>query len=226
MHIKKFVTITLLCFCAFLLSSCCLVSAIAEGSYGQPQNTNLRNGAYIAANVGYAVMPFQRNFGTVTTASDIPANATISWKNGSGGFVWGADIGYQFQDYLAVEIGAFQFPEGKASLPNNANQVFNKFNSWAFYGALKFIAPIFEQFAVFAKAGAGYYKQNAHPLNYTAYQGSDRFSPVFAAGFSYTFINSMMLDFTWTYISDNHTPTVLMPHVNALTFGIGYKFES
>ena len=185
----------------------------------------MTNGAYLEANFGYAFVPYKQNMGTITKADATPAGVPLSWSNGNGGYTYGGDVGYQFIDYMAVELGIFRFPKATARLTTNQLK-FNQFTSWAGYGALKFIAPIFHHFAIFAKAGAGYYMVNALPLNTTAFQSKNRFVPVFGSGFDYSFDNSIMLNLSWTYFSDDSNTTAVVPHINAITAGIGYKFES
>ena len=197
---------------------------LAEATY-PVENPNLMYGAYVAANLGYAWIPYQHNIGNSTTALQTPATQTLSWSNGNGGFVWGGDVGYQFNRNLAVEFGAFRFPITTAKV-SSTQQQFNRFSSWTIFTDMKFIAPVFEQFAIFAKAGAAYYMMNAHPLNATAKQNDNQLVPMFAVGTSYAFRNSVVLDLTYTHLGSNYTPGITLPDVSALTAGIGYKFES
>lgn len=209
----------------FALSSF-TVTGLAVAQADMPaENPNLLYGLYAAVNLGYVNIPYQHRIGGITTNDQTPANATLSWKNGNGGFVWGGDLGYQFNRNLAFEMGALRYPIATATL-TASNTQFNRFSSWNIYGAMRFIAPVFNQFAIFAKAGATYYIMHAHPLNNSAWKNDNQFTPLFAAGASYAFPNSIMLDITYTHLGGNFTPTITLPSANAITGGIGYKFES
>lgn len=163
-------------------------------------------------------------------------NGLGEFKNGTSGFVYGFDMGYQWTRLFSGEVGWYYLssmhytvPDGTIVPPGNTM----KFRNWLAYIGVKFNYPIYEGLYVVAKLGAGYLdlrvKNSFIPALGLPNRG-DFWAPLFAFGLQYYFdwvwsINAQymfMPGFTRRPI-DGMIRKVPSPHSNIVTFGIGYK---
>lgn len=180
-------------------------AACAGGVVTPPQPSYA--GVYVEGNIGWARTRWQNNYGT-------PAGN--SWSTGNSGFAWGADIGYQFNEFIALEAGGFGLPTAKR---NSATGVQNlKVQSWSGYIGGKIMVPLYEQLQLFGKFAAGYNKVKA---SYPTYSTSNsNWAPAFAAGAQYWFNPNVVANVQlWAFRSGIST------QLYTITAGLGYKFS-
>lgn len=127
----------------------------------------------------------------------------------NGGFIWSANIGYQFTPYIALEVGYMRLPEYEISgtatfvvsgvpVALTANQKVNV-NAWLL--AMKGMWPVSNEVNIFAKAGLAYQTTSGREslsvartnivLDSLGTTGdSDQVAPYFALGVEYmVFLN-------------------------------------
>lgn len=223
MSVKKLLVLS-----AAGVASIAMTSAFAGGvdQYQAPTVSD-NTGLYIEGNLGYAQTNVRNGY-----FGDALYNG-ISYKNKNGGWTFGADVGYQFMRYLALEVGGFYLPTFKATGYTGSSL---KVKSWAGYGALKVIAPVTDQLDLFAKGGIGYMHVNASGTVWntpesdgtvTGLQGEGTVSnwdPMFAVGADYNFTNNLLVNATLTHFQGKSQNGLTFPSANLWTVGIGYKF--
>ncbi|MCB1827240.1 MAG: outer membrane beta-barrel protein, partial [Coxiellaceae bacterium] len=96
---------------------------------------------------GGVLDPFNPSIGSVT-------------DHGTGGFAWGGDVGYQFNQYFSVEMGAYDLASVRGNngiiLGNAASVGGVKINSWVLYAAGKVAIPVMQNFDFFGKVGVAW----------------------------------------------------------------------
>lgn len=157
---------------------------------------------YVQAQLGYAQTYWKNHFGGVVTSS----------KHGNGGFTWGADLGYQFNKNMAVELGGFYLP--KATVNSNTTK------SWAGYAAVKLSAPVMSNVSVYAKVGLGYQHVKIDSAK------THHWGPAFGAGVDYDLGNNMFVNVQYMRFAGKVKNGVAeATNPNIWTAGIGYKFS-
>ncbi len=169
-------------------------------------------------------------------------------KNGDGGFSWGGNLGYQFNQYFSVEVGAYDLESVKGtvgvSIPiqnNNPIPISSgsvKVSSWALYMAGKIAVPLFYHLDMFGKMGMAFRFLNysgAGIANATAIEaGSNHFindqhyaTWLAGVGLQYWFTSNWSVNAQYLHIPGyNRAQEVAMqsPNVNLILGGMGYKF--
>ena len=163
---------------------------------------------------------------------EAPVNAAGVYVNGSigagnlstkdnsdikrGHFVWSADAGYQFNQYIAAELGYISLP----TLKDRTTKV--KLNSSAIYLAAKGILPINEKVDVFGKAGVARRTEGVEFKDGTTISsGKDKYSPLLAVGADYNLTSKLAVTVQGTTLLKN---TKAYPAVYMGTVGLTYKF--
>lgn len=205
MSVKKLLILT-----AAGIASLGVTAAFAGG----PDVAVADNGVYVDVNLGYAWADW---------SYVVPGTAAIVWgDNNTGGFTIGGDIGYQWNQYLAAEFGYWYLPTVSFTDTTVGNNLYN----YALYLAMKFMAPITDNFDIFFKGGVAYRYAStsgftaAHPLAVT----QTEIVPTFAVGLQYNYTPNWRFNVMYTYIGSANYGLAGSPNVNSLTVGVGYLF--
>ena len=164
------------------------------------------SGVYIGGNAGYGKVNF---INPAVNASNPPLTKNLS------GFAWSGDLGYQFNQYFAVESGytsfhSFNVPQGTI-------------RTYGIDLLAKGILPINEQFNVFAKAGAmNLYTKQINTA--TTLANHSRIVPEFGVGTSYN-VNSNVALTLEGLTTLKMTGSNAMPATYVGLAGMSYKFN-
>lgn len=227
MSVKKLVTLATLS-----IASVGVTSAALAGGPGYVSATNYA-GVYLEGNLGYAYRPWRKN-------AVIPVNSVVKQievlKNssrGNGGFAVGTDLGYQFNQYFAVEGGWYYLPKLRFTTTHHASQAVSyKIKSGITYAALKGVAPVYENTYVFGKLGVAYTYNRANPgipttkTPVTLSSRSDFWNPLLAAGVQYCFTPNWSANTQYTFVPGcrHNARHFAVPAANLFTVGLNYKF--
>lgn len=159
--------------------------------------------------------------------SDDPFN-TEDNGTGLGG---GAQLGYQFNPYIAVEAGYLYF--------HNVDENFGGVNATYKEQAGDLVAkgtlPLNQYFTVYGKAGAAYVDASAEASTGVAIvtpngnvvtgtfsnsESTNPIRPVYGVGVSYNMTPNVSADLGWTRIQHNST----IPNADITTLGLTYHF--
>ena len=166
-------------------------------------------------------------------------------SNGKGGWTGGGDIGYNVNQNVAVEAGAYYIPKIDAAGTGVnvggtgavASTLGTQVYSWMGYMAAKLSVPVADNLDLYGKVGAAYRAlyYNAGPTaafnNFT--KDGSYWSPVFAAGLQYTWAMNWQVGGQYLYLPGNTNANNIntafgapnaAPDVNLYTAFIGYKF--
>jgi len=201
---------------ALLASSTLALStaSIAGGTTTIAPDNNMDNGDaagfYIGANIGY---------GDVDV--NLPSVPGITTSN--RGVAWSAELGYQFNRYVALEVGGMRFADLTAKV--NGTDESAKVTTGAFDVLVKGIYPISDQFNVFAKAGIAVLVHSevlsGGGTSITTVDNNTQVVPMFALGFGYNITRnwSINLQGVATTSSGDSYPATYTGLV-----GVSYKF--
>jgi hypothetical protein len=164
-------------------------------------SNNSAAGIIISGNAGYGKVNY-KNVGIPT--------------NNLSGFAWNGNLGYQFNQYFAVESGYTNFHDITVGS--------QKVHTYGIDLLAKGIYPINSQFNVFAKAGAMnlYTKRVANNL-----VGSNvsRIVPEFGIGTGYNLTHNLALTVQGIATFSTKTHNFTMPATYAGYAGLSYKFN-
>lgn len=183
-------------------------------------------GAYVEDNVGYVYRPWRSD---VTTVPGTPKNFGVlsSSSNGNGGFTFGGDLGYQFNQYFSVEGGWFYLPKAKFTIDPTTFRI----NAGVAYAALKAMASVYENAYVFGKLGVAYTYNQSNVAFLSSdltkvVRSSNYWNPLFAAGVQYYFTPNWSMNAQYTFVPGYRSASsscFVAPVVHLFTVGIGYK---
>lgn len=233
MSVKKLITLV-----TASIASVGVTSAIVAGGPDYALTPSY-SGAYVEGNmIGYAYHPWQSD---VTTVPGTLGNFALisSSCRGNGGFTFGDNLGYQFNQYFALEGGWFYLP--KAKFTTVYPETFTIKGSIA-YAALKVMAPVCENTHVFGKIGVSYtYNRFRHIVlessdltnvstltdvnNVTS--RSNYLNPLFAAGVQYYFTPDWTINAQYAFVPGYRSVSFsgfVAPVAHLFTVGVGYKF--
>lgn len=170
---------------------------------------------YFEANVGYMRMNYSDLFG--------PAVALNS--NGRGGFVFGADIGYQFTHYFGLELGGY-FPQVVNGSVAAGGRVSLK--TWLAYLAAKLSVPICRSFDVFFKGGLNYRSLRVSGNGIGRVFRARSVQPMFGVGAEYRISRNWLVNAQYLYFATSPTVVPVLGAagslgLHAFTFGVGYR---
>ncbi len=198
-------------------------SALAGGAsnYSAPAASMAADdqvGMYVGVNAGWDQMDWKNQLGTATDGS---------WNSAgkSGSFAVGADVGYSFNQYLALEFGGFW-------LPNNAkytNTTTSTLKTWDLYLAGKGTVPLYDEVNAFGKVGVAYTHTDVSSgptfQNPVSTGTNATWRPLFAAGLGYDFAQDWNVNAQYALIlgrqSNGKTDS---PNQNIYTLGVAYTF--
>lgn len=188
-------------------------------------------GIYAEGNVGYGFT----NWGNEAFPG------VINTSNGHGGVTAGGDVGYQWTENLAAELGASYLSQVKGivtspvPVPGATINTF-KLDNWFAYFAMKLMAPVFfvDNLDIFFKAGLAYRPSDlfvTDPFDNETSGNVNHWGPVFATGLLYQYQN-WLINAQWMYLTEREkvVSTSVVPVFSAvppaylLTLGLGYRF--
>lgn len=162
-------------------------------------------------------------------------------NGGTGSFSGGGDVGFQWCRNFAVEAGALYLqsvsgtnrltnlsvPGGWATTTGNSLHV----TSWLAYTALRVIVPIYDGFDLFGKFGVGSRFLSWTGQGVTGFQSEYYFTPVFAGGASYNFMQNWTAGVQYMYVPGHYDGGTTFnpaqrsaPEANIVTAFAGYGF--
>lgn len=223
----------------FLLAALFFSATALAGGVETPSSA----GFYLEGNVGFSFRNW-RDDGLfqdyLVSAQGGPVFGSMS--NDQNGATAGADLGYQFNDFVALETGWYYLPTLDYTVPlGNTVDVGNTLSifSWLFYLGGKLMVPIYPNTFVFGKIAVAYITNRASfsgefsnavsavqlPTN------GNYWAPLFATGIEYNFRWHWLVNAQYIFVKDfYHTPLggspnrIPSPNTNLFTVGIGYKF--
>lgn len=183
------------------------------------------NGVYIDVNGGY-------NYSNYAGEDGLDALTS----NSHGAFTVGADLGYQFNRYLALELGWYWL--GTANVAPEGTPAININSNWAAYLGPKLMVPLFamSNVDVFVKAGVAYRTYNLNVtsneeesvFNIGANTTFHKWSPMFALGGEYHFDQNWRFNAQYTRFVEgtfnSSAGNLYTVSSNLFTIGLGYLF--
>lgn len=246
MSVKKYFGLT-----AVGIASLVATSAMAGGPDVAPAPDY--SGFYVDGDVGWAGSYWNDFVGGVFNPTGFAASAGVVQSGGTGGFAWGGDIGYQFNEYYSFEVGAYSLRSVSGQVGNSSQSRGTtvhppaqsagpvKVSSWALYVAGKLAIPLFDNFDLFGKAGIAWrfldysgaaLSQSPVPLSLGAPQ---TFNDIHYAtwlagvGIQYWLTPQWSLNAQYLYIpgrGDLEDISQEAPNVHIVVGGVGYKFST
>jgi hypothetical protein len=198
-------------------------SALAGGAsnYSAPaasMSSEDQVGLYVGVNAGWDQLDWKNQLGTP---------ATSSWNNAAsnGSFTMGADVGYSFNQYLAVEFGGFWLPTN-AKYTGASNLTLK---TWDLYLAGKGTVDLMDDVNVFGKLGLAYTHTNVSgtvPATLDLASGTQgTWRPMFATGLGYDFAQDWNVNAQYALILGRQSNgTTYSPNQNIYTLGVAYTF--
>lgn len=147
------------------------------------------------------------------------------------GFAWAANLGYQFNKYLALEAGYMTFGKTKVNTTIGGIAANETDSFGGFDAAAKVIAPISSQFNLFAKAGAVDMHDDADlsVVGRTIRAHGSTWVPMLGLGTSYNVSNNVALtvqdDYAFRTNYTHQGVKTFMPAANDVLAGLSYKFN-
>lgn len=233
MSIKR----TLAFFTVLALSTCMFSSLAIAG--GAEEYKPTYSGVYIEGNLGYAIHDWRP---TQIVVSPFANNRVA---NGAGGFIFGFDMGYQFNQYFSLEGGWYYYPTVRGAILQRAGLT-AEVHTWFAYLGGKFTMPVWRNTYVYGKLLAAYYNSRSNRLLPTTASiqavgrvaagvgiptstngSSTWFNPLFAAGIQYYFNENFSINVQYMYappFDKRSSSRYGVPESHIFTLGIGYKF--
>lgn len=198
--------------------------AAASNSMAASDNSNSSNdsaGIFVSGNLGYSNAAYKK-------ADFSPTPVSLK----TGGFAWNANVGYQFNRYIAIEGGYTQFADVKASM-NDGVQFSDTLALGAFGVNVKGMLPIAnDRFDLFAKLGA----MDMNEEETLAGSGLSRkirvgssWTPDLGIGAAYNVNKHIALSLQDVYtLKTSFTKDQVktsIPSTNSILAGVSYKFS-
>ena len=208
-----------------ILAAAGVASALAGGAsnYSAPaasMSSEDQVGLYVGVNGGWDQLGWKNQVGTATGSS---------WNNAAseGSFTLGADVGYSFNQYLAVELGGFWLPtEAKYTAASPANNLTLK--TWDLYLAGKGTVDLMDDVNLFGKLGVAYTHTDVSgtPTTISVATGDQgTWRPLFAAGLGYDFAQDWNVNAQYALILGRQSNgKTYSPNQNIYTLGVAYTF--
>ena len=175
-------------------------------------------GFYVNGNLGFG------RYGL--TSSDVNAFNAAGFNVDRNSIAWSANVGYQFNPYIAVEAGYMQLPYARFTVPGATGHA--DIDTSAFTVDAKGIYPINEQFDVFAKAGLAVETQSlSGSVGPVVTSNSHQVLPLFGLGVDYNINQNWAVGVqdVATLKRGNITSTSYYPATYTALVGVTYKFS-
>lgn len=206
-----------------------LGSAAQAGGVEPPQP--IYSGIYLEGDIGYAGVNWHNYAFAPPNFGSFGSSGTI---NTFGGFTFGSDLGYQFNQFIALEVGWFYIPTVRGTF----DDITMTAKGGVAYGDGKLSVPVYsDTLYLFAKAGAAYRYTRLTSNSPVFFNGTlipingNYWSAIFGAGVQYYFYGQGSVHMEYLRVGGYETiitpPTINrlnVPQANVLLVGIGYKF--
>lgn len=186
-------------------------------------NSNV-SGVYVSGDLGVGMVDYKKS----DFNDPITGAAPSSFKKYA--FAWGANLGYQYNQYVAVELGYLSFGQAKSNTSYNGIPLTVKSSFGGFDAVLKGILPVNSAFNLFAKAGA--VDMHAHPsvsgpaAPFLTTKSQSTWMPLIGAGAAYNVNSNVALTVQDDYAFRTHGKNgFIMPAANDVLAGVSYKFN-
>ncbi len=189
-----------------------------------------RSGVYVDLSAGYAAVDW-KDFG-IGSFNGFSITRGIFKGNGTGGFSFGFDVGYQINNIMALDIGWYYLPTVKGYSNIFISNPSLKLDSWMAYLALKLIVPLSKHFDLWGKLGFGYrsldWRGEATALPGFGDRDVDYFSGVFGAGLQYWLDQNWSLSAQYLYMLSHTSGAQISrraPSANIIVGSVAYIFS-
>lgn len=171
-------------------------------------------GAYVGAGLGYGNV--HQSVSDVDNSKD-------------SGLAGRAFAGWQFNQYLATELGWSKFTDATFKANSPFASVHGKLKTDAVDVVVKGILPVADSFNLYAKAGAAYVMSRAdasvtlfgYPANYD--EKENKWFPTFGAGATYDFTPNVAADLSYSRIQKTGNSDIFNS-TDLYTVGLIYSF--
>ncbi|MBX9586368.1 MAG: outer membrane beta-barrel protein [Gammaproteobacteria bacterium] len=205
------------------------ISCSSLAYYGVVAN-EFQPGFYIGLQAGFA----QTWWSDLDSITDNFPSLGLHWEGTHGDWAARGDVGYDFNEFFAVELGLAYFKAGRNTLttvPGGLTLYDQHPKAFAVDLVAKLSLPLDNGFRLFTKAGAHFTKAAHAPIflddaTIVADQENRKVAQVlFGVGASYAITNSFSADLTWTFYRGTSTfDDKYMPNTDLYTLGLAYKF--
>lgn len=198
MSVKKFLILS-----AAGIATLATSAAFAGGPDMPPPPQD--SGVYIEAQLGYSYENWE----------DVYDGVAVVTGDKNGGFTVGGDIGYQINNFWAIEFGGMYVVNGPRI---NGDE----FNDWFVYLGPKIMVPLdqwVDNLTFFMKAGVAYRSVEFTGGNF------DYWRPMFAGGFQYMFAGNWIVDLQYMFVPGSNRNVSLSPDIHQFTVSFGYRFS-
>lgn len=175
-----------------------------------------------SANQGF-YLGLQGGYGTSDYGSIVLAPGVSAQSITDSAAAPAIQFGYDFNRYIASEIGIEYLPKIKFYNITSDTQPYEKIKNNVVYLAAKASLPLSAQWQLFAKGGIGYVVRDAVVVNgVTLLPGNEFACPVYGAGVGYTPFLHWRFETNWLQTPANHSERV--PATNFVGIGVSYLF--
>ena len=230
MSLKHFILLSLiLCDCAY-----------AANGIPIPKYTPAFSGPYLEANIGVARVDW-KHFGSQFGPRVFADNVATSGRYLEGGFMGGADGGYQFNKNLAMEFGAVALPRARAQgafLPV-AFPASSEAKGYFIYLGGKLQKRFASDNFFFFKLAAAYryteYRTISLSTGIGFSQKTYRVTPLFGVGITHFFTPAFSMNIQYIHLpalvqnfttfTGGNVSSLNAPAVNIFLVGLGYMYD-
>ena len=208
------------------------LTAFAGGGAVMPAQHNTF--AYAEINTGFA----NKHLGQMRDFRDLSEDNNVNLSRINSVWTVGGDLGYQFINNLAIELGGNWMQSARVSGSLlGFNDRTRQLNSWVAYLAGKMSVPVYDHLSVFAKAGLGYQRESGsvfdaanHLLGNAAISlQNSAWVPVFAVGANYDVNHNVFAGVQYMRFGsqDRLTDSKMwaLTAKDLFTASLGYKFQ-
>lgn len=209
------------------------LTAFAGGGAVMPAQHNTF--AYVELNTGFANKHLGQSIDSLIQLVDFQNSDKYTHSRTNGVWTVGGDLGYQFINNLAIELGGNWMQAARFTGPFNDNtNTTQNLNSWVAYLAGKMSVPVYDHLSVFAKAGLGYQRESGsffdsanaeQPLS----AQNSAWVPVFAVGANYDVNHNVFAGVQYmrfgSQIRSTDSKAWAFTAKDLFTASLGYKFQ-
>ncbi len=205
------------------------ISTSSLAYYGVVAN-EFQPGFYIGLQAGFA----QSWWSDLDSITDNFPSLGLQWEGTHGDWAARGDVGYDFNEFFAIELGLGYFKGGRNSLttvPGGVVLYEQHPKAFAVDLEAKLSLPLDNGFRLFMKAGGQFYKSSHAPLFFDGLpivedQENRKVGQVlFGVGASYAITTAFSADLAWTFYRGTGTfDDKYMPNTDFYSLGLTYKF--